>query len=37
MPSLRPGASRGLIGVVVLVVLAAAAAGAWFGGIIPHH
>jgi serine/threonine-protein kinase len=35
--SMRPGPSRSVIGIVVLVVAAAAAAGAWFGGVFPHH
>jgi len=34
--SLRPQRGRGMIGIVVAVVIAAAVAGAWFGGVFPH-
>ncbi len=34
--SLRPGKNRGVIGILAVVVLVAAAAGAWFGGLVPH-
>jgi serine/threonine protein kinase len=33
----RSGASGALIGLVVFLVMAAAASAAWFTGIIPHH
>ncbi len=35
--SMRPRPKGSVVGIVVAVVVAAAALGAWFGGVIPHH